>query len=85
MSYAWLFDQADPAIQSALDIALGYLQFTNQMRSDGTTEVACARVILDEWLTGGSRHQHPLWLANKAIVAIEIKQAALCSVVRPRN
>jgi hypothetical protein len=53
----------------ALDIALDYLKATEQASYPYLTEIVCGRVILDEWLTGLRRH--PLWLANKAIVAIE--------------
>jgi hypothetical protein len=77
MPHLWPFEQPDPVLQSALDIALHYLEFTKQAFPFSQTEVACARVILDEWLVGGRRQRHQLWLANKAIVAIEIKQPML--------
>jgi hypothetical protein len=77
MPHLWPFQQPDPVLQSALDIALHYLEFTKQAHPFSQTEVACARVILDEWLVGGRHQRHPLWLANKAIVAIETKQPTL--------
>jgi hypothetical protein len=52
-----------------------YFELTNQAHPFSTAQVACARVILDERLTGEWRY--PLWLANKAIVAIETKQPML--------
>jgi hypothetical protein len=51
--YAWPFEKPDPVLQRSLDIALNYLEVTALTRPDGMTEVACARVILDEWLIGG--------------------------------
>jgi hypothetical protein len=75
MPYPWPFEAPDPVLQSALDIALRYFELTNQAHPFSTAQVACARVILDERLTGEWRHA--LWLANKAIVAIETKQPML--------
>jgi hypothetical protein len=87
MSYPWPFEQPDPVLQRALEIAVNYLDSTKQAYPFSVTEIACGRVILDEWLTG--KRRHPLWLANKAIVAIESKQPMLGPVaVRaagPRN
>ena len=76
MPQPWPFEQPDPVLQSSLDIALDYLELTKQAYPFSKTEVSCARVILDEWLRGGWR-RHPIWLANKAIVAIETKQPML--------
>jgi hypothetical protein len=75
MAYPWPFEQPDPRLQKSLDIALGYLESTTQNSADPATETTCARVILDAWLEG--KRRHPLWLANKAIVAIETKQPLL--------
>jgi hypothetical protein len=83
MAYPWPFEQPDPVLQKALDIALDYLETTGQVSPLSLTETACGRVILDEWLTGPKR-RHPLWLANKAIVAIEMKQPILLKPVAVR-
>jgi hypothetical protein len=77
MPYPWPFENPDPVLQSSLDIALDYLGLTKQGYDFSTTEVACARVILDQWLVGGRRNRHRVWLANKAIVAVETKQPML--------
>ena len=77
MPYHWPFEQPDPVLQYALDIALDYLEFTKQADLYSQTKLACARVILDEWMVGGRQQRHPLWLANKAIVAIETGQPML--------
>ncbi|MET3844024.1 hypothetical protein [Bradyrhizobium sp. OAE829] len=74
MRYPWPFESPDPVLQASLDIALDYLEATRQAYPYSMTEVVCARIILDEWLTGGRKCRHQIWLANKAIVAIETKQ-----------
>lgn len=75
MAYHWPFENPDPMLQRALDIALDYLEATGRAYPLSVTETACARLILDEWLTG--KRRHPLSLANKAIVAVETKQPML--------
>jgi hypothetical protein len=75
MAEPWPFERPDPVLQRALNIALDYLEATGQASPLSVTEIACARVILDEWLTG--KRRHPVWLSNKAIVAIETKQPML--------
>jgi hypothetical protein len=52
----------------ALAIALNYLELTRQAYPYSETRWKCAQVIADEW-NAGKRHR--IWLANKAIVAIE--------------
>jgi hypothetical protein len=74
MRYPWPFEQPDPVLQASLDIALGYLEATKQAYPYSITEVNCARIILDEWLVGGHKCRHQLWLVNKAIVAVGTKQ-----------
>jgi hypothetical protein len=74
MRYPWPFEQPDPVLQASLDIALSYLEATKQAYPYSMTEVVCARIILDEWLVGSQKCRHRIWLANKAIVAIETKQ-----------
>ena len=77
MPYPWPFKHVDPVLQFALDIAMDYLEFTEQAYPFSLTEVVCARVILDEWIVGGRRERHPLWLANRAIVSVETRQPML--------
>ncbi|MET3840583.1 hypothetical protein ABIE49_002661 [Bradyrhizobium sp. OAE829] len=76
MRYPWPFEQPDPVLQSSLDIALAYLEATRQAYPYSMTEAVCARIILDEWLAANRKCRHRIWLANKAIVAIESKQSA---------
>ena len=47
--YPWPFEHATPVLQFALDIAMGYLEFTHAIYPFSQTEVACAGVIPDEW------------------------------------
>lgn len=61
----------DPVLQEAFDIALDYLEFTGQAFPLMATQEECGRVIVDEWVRG---KKHRIWLANKAIEAIERKQ-----------
>ena len=74
MRYPWPFEQPDPILQASLDIALNCLEATKQAYPYSMTEVVCARITLDEWLVGGRKCRHRIWLANKAIVAIETNQ-----------
>jgi len=52
----------------ALAIALQYLELTKQAYPYSEIRWTCAQVIADEW-NAGKRHR--IWLANKAIAAIE--------------
>jgi len=54
--------------EEALAIALQYLELTKQAYPYSEIRWKCAQVIVDEW-NAGKRHR--IWLANKAIVAIE--------------
>jgi hypothetical protein len=55
-------------LEDALDIAMDYLGRTGQSFPLPQTERFCGQVIFEAWSTG---RRHPLWLANKAIVALE--------------
>jgi len=74
MRYPWPFEQPDPILQASLDIALNCLEATKQAYPYSMTEEVCARITLDEWLVGGRKCRHRIWLANRAIVAIETNQ-----------
>jgi hypothetical protein len=69
MSYPFPTTVTEPAtLQKALAIALYYLERTSRAAPFSTVEHTCAYVILEEWRAG---QRHPIWLANKAIVAVE--------------
>jgi hypothetical protein len=72
MASVHLFDQCpnvtDPVLQDAFDIALGYLEATRQALPLDSTKAECGRVIIEEWAKG---KRYRVWLANKAIRAIE--------------
>jgi hypothetical protein len=68
MPYPFPQAMGDPALQQALDIAMDYLEYTGQSFPYSETERVCALTILNEWHSG---KRHRIWLANKAIVAIE--------------
>lgn len=57
-----------PLIQQSLDMAMSYLQKTGQAYPISQTQNFCSDVIFEEWKNG---RRHPVWLANKAIVALE--------------
>jgi hypothetical protein len=59
---------AVPMLQESLDIAMYYLEHTRQAYPFSETERFCAEVIFQEWYAG---RRHRLWLANRAIVALE--------------
>lgn len=59
---------ATPMLQEALEIAMGYLDSTPQAYPYSEIEGRCVNAIYSEWLTG---KRHRIWLANKAILAIE--------------
>jgi hypothetical protein len=61
----------DPVLQEAFDIALDYLEFTGQAFPFQETQEECARIVIDEWAAG---RKHRIWLANKAVAAIELKR-----------
>jgi hypothetical protein len=66
MPYPW--PVTDPVLQQALDIALNYLEKTDQLVLFRETQWVCAGVIWDAWKSGT---RHRIKLANYAIVAIE--------------
>lgn len=55
-------------MQKSLAIAMHYLVETGQAYPLSQTRRFCAEVMRHEWRTG---RQHPVWLANKAIVALQ--------------
>lgn len=57
-----------PLRQKALVIAMHYLEQTAQAYPFSQTKRFCAQVIEEEWEKG---RRHPVWLANKAITALE--------------
>jgi hypothetical protein len=57
-----------PLLQQSLHIAMHYLQQTGQAFPISQTQNFCSDVIFEEWKHG---RRHPVWLANKAIVALE--------------
>jgi hypothetical protein len=70
MGYPFPLIVTDPApLQKALDIAMDYLEHTGQAFPLARTEHTCARVIFEKWRDGGK--EHPVSLANRAIVAVE--------------
>jgi hypothetical protein len=70
MGYPFPLIVTDPApLQKALDIAMGYLEHIGQAFPLARTEHTCARVIFEKWRDGGK--EHPISLANRAIVAVE--------------
>jgi hypothetical protein len=68
MAYPFPTAAQDPVLQQALDIAMDYLECTGQAYPYSETERLCALTILNEWHSG---KRHRIWLANKAITAIE--------------
>jgi hypothetical protein len=66
MLYPW--PVSDPVLQEALDIALDYLEKTEQPIAFRETQWVCAGVIWEAWKCGT---RHRIKLANHAIVAIE--------------
>jgi hypothetical protein len=55
-------------MQKSLAIAMHYLVETGQAYPLSQTRRFCAEVMCHEWKTG---RRHPVWLANKAIGALE--------------
>ena len=70
--YPWPVEDTDGKLQSALDIAVDYLEFTRQAYPFSMVEKICASIILDAWKAGV---RHRIRLANYAIVAIERARA----------
>jgi hypothetical protein len=66
--YPWPRLEADLVLQEALDIALDYLEFTEQAYPFSATQQICAQTILQGWRQG---KRHRIRLANDAINAIE--------------
>ena len=71
MTYQWPVLVSDSVVQEAFDIALDYLERTGQAYPYSETQHICAEIIFREWNEG---RRHRVWLANKAIVAVESKQ-----------
>lgn len=77
MSYNWPIPHPDPVLDEALDIALHYLETTDQAKpEDGTTHTV-ADAVLSAWLDGA---RHRIRLANAGIVAVQ--QAGTKKAVR---
>jgi hypothetical protein len=73
MPYPWSVQKPDPVLQSALDIAMGYLKRREQAAPYLKTEVTCARIILRDWRAG---KRSAIWLANAAIAVVEKEREA---------
>jgi hypothetical protein len=71
VTYQWPVFVTDSVVQEALDIALDYLERSGQAYPYSEIQHLCAKTIFDEW-NAGKRQR--LWLANKAIMAVEKKQ-----------
>jgi hypothetical protein len=70
VTYQWPVFVTDSVVLEAFDIALDYLERSGQAYPYSETQHICAKIIFDEWNEG---KRHPIWLANKAIVAVESK------------
>jgi hypothetical protein len=68
MLYPWPLADADVALEDALCIAMRYLQQAGLCDDFANVERKAASVILCHWRAGV---KHPIYLANKAIVAVE--------------
>jgi hypothetical protein len=64
----YCYPPLDPVVSEALQIAMDFLERTGQAHPFSETGRICALIILKEW---GAGKRHRIWLANKAIVAIE--------------
>jgi hypothetical protein len=65
-------------LEEALNIALDYLEYTEQAVRYRETRSLCAKVILAAWRCG---IQHRVHLANCGIVAVEQKARSLSSAI----
>jgi hypothetical protein len=72
------FNPPESVVQEAFDIAMNYLQLTGHAEPLHEVQRQCAQVIVEEWRRG---KQHPVWLANKAITAVEDKDDAANATV----
>ena len=79
--YKWPIEMCDVRLQEALDIALDYLEFTEQAFPYSTTEYICAYVIMAAWQAGA---RHRIRLANCAILAIENHKPVIAETFYPR-
>jgi hypothetical protein len=70
MPYPWPLAEANPALDKALQIAMGYLEDTGRAYPYSETQRRVANAILAAWQSG-VRHQ--IRLANYGIAAIEQK------------
>jgi hypothetical protein len=70
VTYQWPIFVTDSVVQEAFDIALDYLEGSGQAYPYSETQHICTKIIFDEWNEG---KRHRVWLANKAIVAVENK------------
>jgi hypothetical protein len=58
-----------PVAQEALAMAMDYLEQTGRAFPYSETQRLCAFAFVNEWSLG---RRHRLWLANKAIITIEL-------------
>jgi hypothetical protein len=77
MLYPWPTDTDAVLLDAALEIAMGYLEYTGQ--ADDYTEVrrVAAHAILTAWSKGA---RHVIRLGNAGIVAVENKSEATSKV-----
>jgi hypothetical protein len=73
MKYPWSDPAAEPVLDDALDVALGYLEFTGNAYPYSDTRSRAAQAIWEGWRAG---YRHKIRLANCAIVTIENGQAS---------
>jgi hypothetical protein len=66
--YPWPITDGDVVLDEALYIAMRYLEQAGFDEDYTNVERMAAKAILDSWRMGV---RHPIYLANKAIVAVE--------------
>jgi hypothetical protein len=72
MQYPWPLAEVDPALDQALQIAMGYLEGSGRAYPFSESQRRAAGAILAAWQSGV---RHRIRLANRGIAAVEQKMA----------
>jgi hypothetical protein len=79
--WPWPINDGNAELDNALGIAMRYLEQAGLCEDYTNVERKAAAVILDNWRAGV---KHPIYLANKAIVAVENGEGTVHIIYPPQ-